>query len=482
MRNTSRGGIVLSGNGNTVSNITQTLLLDNFVHENKGIGIQLNSAHSSVTNNEISHNNIGVFADANNNLISDNDVSGNSETGVQLASSSSATAILRNIVSHNGANGIDFDGSDNFVYDNTLSNQTNLTDRSSANYVVAHGTPLNAPTSKYFYPPTIDNQHNDPILNGVTRTDITVGSGSINDVQTAYNAALAANPGSFIVLHMSGTFTMDGTSPLTLSSNTAVLLNGTINVTSKPSQVITDTNPASFVSISGGTIDLHGQGGITGIYFPSTSMANIDHVTVINGGVPTTRTSGGMIQLQRGGGYNILYRNTVNMSGGRCLWTQYANAHYVVLENQLSSCNMDAVDSTPQPPIATLSTASASTTSVTVSSSNSRTPITRSKEITRPLVIQPPRQVMESASTTTPPPAQSVQSPMATSHSATSTTSSIMACVSAQSPLQAAASPNLHIPSLQQRCNQQRRKRHFVRYAVSRKCRKLPLANSPCRQ
>lgn len=108
--------------------------------------------------------------------------------------------------------------------------------------MVAHGTPLNAPTSKYFYPPTIDNQHNEPILNGVTQTDITVSSGNINDVQTAYNAALTTNPGSFIVLHMNGTFTMDGTSPLTLSSNTAVLLNGTINVTSKPSQVITDTN------------------------------------------------------------------------------------------------------------------------------------------------------------------------------------------------------------------------------------------------
>ncbi|WP_260706027.1 right-handed parallel beta-helix repeat-containing protein [Edaphobacter flagellatus] len=366
IRNTGRDAIVLNGNGNTtfdsgsaitrcdiagsagngitVSNITQTLLLDNFVHGNKGTGVQLSAAHSSVTNNEISHNNIGVLADANNNLISDNDVSGNMQAGVQLASTSSSSAIMRNIISHNGANGIDFDGSDNLVYNNTLSNQTDLTDRSAANYVVAHGTPLNAPTSKYFYPPTIDNQHNDPILNGVSRADITVGSGNLTDVQTAYNAALAANPASFIVLHMNGTFTMDGTTPLTLSSNTAVLLNGTINVTSKPAQVITDTNPASFVSISGGTIDLHGQGGITGIYFPSTTMVNIDHVSVINGGVPTIRTSGGMIQLQRGGGYNILYRNTVNMSGGRCLWTQYANAHYVVLENQLSSCNMDGVD------------------------------------------------------------------------------------------------------------------------------------------
>jgi len=366
IRNTGRDGIILAGNGNTVFDsgsaitrcdiagsaangitvgaITQTLLLDNFIHGNKGTGVQLSSAHSSVTNNEISHNNIGVLADANNNLISDNDVNGNAQAGVQLASTSSATAIMRNIISYNRANGIDFDGSDNLVYDNTLSNQTDLTDRSAANYVVAHGTPLNAPTSRYFYPPTIDNQHTDPILNGVGRTDITVNSENITDVQTAYNAALAANPGNFIVLHMNGTFTLDGATPLTLNSNTAVLLNGTINVTTKISQAITDTNPASFVSISGGTINLSGQGGITGIFFPSTTMAYIDHVTVINGGVPTTRTSGGMIQLQRGGGYNILYRNTVNESGGRCLWTQFANAHYVVMENQLSNCNMDAVD------------------------------------------------------------------------------------------------------------------------------------------
>ena len=366
IRNTRRDGIILSGNGNTVfdsgsaitrceisgsagngitvENITQALILDNFVHGNKGSGVNLSSAHSSVTNNDLSDNAIGVLSVANNNLVSDNNLNGNQQAGVQLASTSSATAIMRNVISHNQADGIDFDGSGNLVFDNTLDNQVNLTDHSAANYVIAHGTPLSAPTSTYFYPPTIDNQHSDPILNGVTRTDLTVTSGDINDVQTAYNAAVAANPGSFIVLHMNGTFTLDGTAPLTLQSNTAVLLNGTINVTAKISQVITDAKPASFVSVSGGTIDMQGKGGITGILFPSTTMAYIDHVTVINGGVPTTRTSGGMIQLQSGGAYNILYRNTVNESGGRCLWTQNGNAHYVVLENQLSNCNMDAVD------------------------------------------------------------------------------------------------------------------------------------------
>jgi len=366
IRNTRRDGIILSGNGNTtfdsgsaitrcdisgaggngitLQSITQALVLDSFIHDNKGIGIHLSSAHTSITNNDIHANSIGILTDANNNLISDNEIHDNQQAGVQLATASSATAVMRNIVSHNAVNGIDFDGIDNLVYDNTLANHVDLTDRSAANYVVAHGTPLNAPTSQYFYPPTIDNQHTDPILNNVSRVDITVNSEDITDVQSAYSAALAANPNSFIVLHMNGTFTLDGTAPLTLSSNTAVLLNGTINVTAKIPEVITDANPASFVSISGGTINLNGKGGITGILFPSTTMAYIDHVSIINGGVPTTRTSGGMIQLQRGGGYNILYRNIINESGGRCLWMQYANTHYVVMENQLSNCNMDAVD------------------------------------------------------------------------------------------------------------------------------------------
>jgi hypothetical protein len=367
IRNTGRDGIILSGNGNTVfdsgsaitrcdvagsrgngitvQSITQALLLDNFVHDNKGTGIQLSSARSSVVNNSLHRNHAGLIADANNNLITDNEMSGNEQTGLQLTATSSDTAVMRNLVSQNTVNGIDFDGTNNLIYNNTLSNPTDLTDRSSANWVIAHGTPINATTSQYFYPPTIDNQHSDPVRNGLSRTDVTVASENITAVQQAYDAARSANPASVIVLHMNGDFTLDGTTPLTLASNTAVVLNGTIHVTStKATQAITDTNPASFVSVSGGTIDLNSRGGVTGIFFPSTTVANIDHVTVINGGVRDTRTSGGMIQLQRGGGYNILYRNTVNQSGGRCIWTQYANAHYVVLENQLSNCNMDAVD------------------------------------------------------------------------------------------------------------------------------------------
>jgi hypothetical protein len=201
---------------------------------------------------------------------------------------------------------------------------------------------LQAHSSQYFYPPTIDNQHNDPIVNGLGRTDVIVNSSNVTAVQAIYDATAQQSPNSFIVLHMNGDFTVD-TTPLTLRANTAVLLNGTIHVTQNVTNAITTTNPASFISISGGTIDLAGHP-IEAVFFPAAMMSYIDQLTVLNGGVRDNRTDKSMIHLQRGGGYNILYRNTVNQAGGRCIWTQYANSRFVVLENQLSNCNMDAVD------------------------------------------------------------------------------------------------------------------------------------------
>lgn len=364
IRNTGRDGIILSGKGNTVfdsgsaitrcdvsgsrgngitvENITQALLLDNYVHNNRGDGIELGSAHSSVINNAVPHNGVGVFADANDNLISDNDLSGNQGSGLALTSTSSNTAVLRNTISDNQGNGIDFDGANNLIYSNTLSNATNLTDRSAANWVVPREAPLAAPVSQYFYPPTIDNQHTDPVMNGVARTDITVTSSNLTAVQQAYDNARQQNPNNFIVLHMNGDFTAD-TAPLTLSSDTAVILNGTIHLTTKLTNVINSTNPVSFLSLSGGTIDLAGQP-IEAVYLPSSKMVSVDHLTVLNGGLRDHRTSKSMIHLTAGGGYNILYRDTVDQAGGRCIWTQSSSSRYIALENHLSNCNMDAVD------------------------------------------------------------------------------------------------------------------------------------------
>jgi F5/8 type C domain/Periplasmic copper-binding protein (NosD) len=334
------------GNGITVENITQALLLDNSVHDNLGTGIAFSAAHSSIVNNSVRQNRIGIYASGNNDLISDNNLSGNLQAGLQTASTSSSTVALRNIIAGNLLVGADFDGTNNLLYSNTFANRNNLIDRSTANWIVPREMALTATNSQYFYPPSIDNQQTGTIVNGMGRTDITVTSEDLTAVQTAYNTARQANPNNVIVLHMNGTFTAD-TAPLTLGPYTAVLLNGTITMTKKLSEAIVGTSPDSFVSISGGAINLNGFS-TEGVDFEYAKMINIDHLTVENGGIPTHRSSETMIHLRldhvSDGGYDFLYRNTVNEGGGRCIWTESPSASYIVMENTSSNCNEDGVD------------------------------------------------------------------------------------------------------------------------------------------
>lgn len=365
---TGQDGIVLSGNGNniwgsgsaitrcevtqaggnglTIRNITQALVLDTFVHANAGAGIQLSAAHSSIVNDVIRQNSDGITVTSNDNLISDNELRGNGQAGLRLTNSSSGTAVLRNIIADNGVTGADLDGNNNLIYSNTFSNATDLTDRVSRNWVVPRVSPLTAPVSNYFYPPTIGNQHSDLIMNGLGRADVSIDAASfptIADVQQAYDDAQQQNPGAVLVLHMSGDFMLTG-GPLVLQSNTAVVLSGTIHVASTTAhQAITAGNPVSFLALSGGTIDCGGRV-MEGITIPSATMADIDSVTVTHCGVQNPRSTSNAIHFQGGHGYNILRANTVDVSGGRCIWTQSSSPRYVVLENQTSHCNEDGVD------------------------------------------------------------------------------------------------------------------------------------------
>jgi nitrous oxidase accessory protein NosD len=367
--NTGRDGIVLTGRGNdvwnsgsaitrcevsgaggngiTVGSITQAILLDNFVRGSRGAGIQISAAHSSIVNNVTEGNELGIVVDGNDDLVSDNEVRGNRSGGLQLKGASSGTAVLRNTVVDNSAFGIDLDGDNNLVHANRLGNATNLVDRAAGNWVVARGTPLAAPVSRYFYPPTIDNRHADPVMNGRSRTDLAIDSSAhptISAVQAAYDAARAGHPDDVIVLTLTGAFTLDAT-PLLLQSRTALVLDGVIDVpdASGASEAIRGANPSEFISISGGTIELNGRSR-EGIFFPSTTAAYVDGVTVRRGGERDVRAGKGMIHLQRGGGYTILRGNTVDTSGGRCIWTQNSNTRFVAIENYLTNCNQDGVD------------------------------------------------------------------------------------------------------------------------------------------
>jgi hypothetical protein len=336
------------GNGITIGSITQALVLDSFVRGNAGAGIQVSAAYSSIVNNVSQDNDLGILVDATDNLIADNRLQGNRSGGLRLDASSAKTAIVRNSVLDNSVAGIDLDGSNNLVYANALSNSLNLAEHAAGNWVVPRaGASLQAPLSQYFYPPTIDNRHSEAVMNGRNQFDLAVDAGTsptISQVQQAYNTARQQHPDDVIVLTLTGQFTLDAAS-LLLQSHTAVILDGAITVpaSSKEAQAITAANPSDYISISGGTIELSGRSA-EGIFLPSTTMAYIDHVTVKNGGQRDVRAGKGMIHLARGGGYNILHANTVNNSGGRCIWTQNSNARYVVLENYLTNCNQDGVD------------------------------------------------------------------------------------------------------------------------------------------
>jgi hypothetical protein len=365
--NTGGNGIVFNGNGNDVwdsgsaitrceisnaggdgiaiGSLTQGLILDSFVHDNKGAGIRVVAASSSVVNNVIEANDAGIDADGNDDLISDNALLNNRNSGLILGRASANTAVLRNSVAGNANLGIDLSGANNLLYANKFENGADLAERTTGNWVVPRGAPLNAPLSSYFYPPTISNEHTDPIMNRKSRTDLLFGSMSITDLQAAYDASRQAHPNDVVVLHLNGTFTVD-TAPLVLASNTAVILNGTINMstTATATNVITTQNPVQFVSLSGGTVDCSGKR-IEAVHFLSQTMASIDHVTIGNCGPQSPRSSNSnLLHLANGSGYNIVDSNTLNGGGARGIWTQSSSSRYIVLNNHVSNVNQDGVD------------------------------------------------------------------------------------------------------------------------------------------
>jgi parallel beta-helix repeat protein len=349
------------GSGIVISSITQALVLDNFLRGNQGPGIQVRGAHCSIVNNVTQENDLGIVVGGTDDLVSDNDVHDNRSGGVRLETASANTAVVRNTITSNGVVGIDLDGNNNLVYSNTLHNTAapggvvtdptqspvDLIDRSAGNWVVARGTPLQAPVSRYFYPPTIDNRHADPIMNGRSRTEALVDAAdgnAISRAQQVYDATRAQHPDDVIVLTLKGDFTLDGAS-LTLQSHSVLLLDGSISVptSSSADQAITAANPAEFIAVSGGTIDLLGKSR-EGVFFPSTTLGYFDQLTVKRGGQRDVRAGKGMIHLTRGGGYSILRGNTVDSSGGRCVWTQNNNTRYVIFENLFTNCNQDGID------------------------------------------------------------------------------------------------------------------------------------------
>ena len=331
--------------GISIQNCTQAAVLDNHCHNNFA-GIYLSCAWATVANNTCAANTTGIdIAGGNDNVVANNTCN-NNVTGIQAGASNNM--MVSNATGNNSAAGINSNGSGNTFVDNlfTAGNAVNFTSAGSGNHVVAYQAPLSAPAQDYFYPPLIDDQHASAIVNGMGRTDLTIGSTTIASVQSEYDGVRAANPNNVIVLHLNGTFTV-GSAPLLLASNTCVLLNGTIQINSSTTatSAISANNAPQHVSMSGGIIDGGNLTGNNGIQFSSASMLQVDNLTLRNFGPANPRTGNSdVIHFDHGSLPYIVTRCTINGGSARGIWLQLSGVKSVMSDNDVSNVNQDGVD------------------------------------------------------------------------------------------------------------------------------------------
>jgi parallel beta-helix repeat protein len=331
--------------GISIQNSTQAVVTDNNCHNNLD-GIYISCAWATVANNTCANNVTGIDISGGNDNVVANNTCNNNGTGIHAGASNNM--ILSNATGTNSTAGMNSDGSGNTFVDNffTPGNAANFTSAGSGNRVVAYKTPLSASGQDYFYPPLVDNQHATTIVGGMGRTDLTISSTTIADVQNQYNLALAANPNNVIVLHLNGMFTV-GSSPLTLESNTCVLLNGTIQINSSTTapSAISGGNAPRHVSISGGIIDGGNLTGNNGIQISGASMLQVDGVTLQNFGPSNPRVGNSdVIHFDHGFTPYIVTRCTINGGSARGIWLQLSGVKSVMSDNEVTDVNQDGVD------------------------------------------------------------------------------------------------------------------------------------------
>ncbi|HEV2331379.1 MAG TPA: RICIN domain-containing protein [Verrucomicrobiae bacterium] len=336
--------------GISIWNATQTTCVDNNCHSNS-VGIWLgNCAYCNIANNTCESNSVGIdFSSGNNDYIANNTCDNNG-TGI-LLSGSSAMAVSDSI-GNNSIAGIDSAGNGNIYVDDlfTDGNGTNFMNSGSGDDIVPYEGALNGSGQNYFYPPLINNQHTNTIVNGMGRYDLIDNSTTtIDAIQSEYNAAVSANPGDVVVLHLNGNYTV-GANPLNLGSYTCVLLSGEIQINSSTTakSAIASTNQ-SYFSISGGVIDGGTANppstGRNGIRITGDSMFQIDSVTLQNFGNNTERVGGSdVVQIDHGGTPRIITRCTIDGGSARGIWLATSGPEDIVSDNTVTDVQMDGVD------------------------------------------------------------------------------------------------------------------------------------------
>jgi len=371
VRQTGRAGLFLQGPGSTsfdnqitvtrcevseasnaagihLSGTTQATCIDNLSHNN-AYGILLeSSAHATLVNNQAKFNRFSGISVTNTiwSKITHNLCEGNG-TGFSITGSTALNQwnfFVSNEI-RTSSEGISLGGYANVLYDNLFATNVTsplivLTD-AGTNRIITTSTPLSATGQEYFYPPTALNLHTNLIMNGKGRTDITTNATSLSTIQTAYNAARTSKPYDVIVLHLTAP-EITGDSPLSLSSNTCVLLDGTIKL--NPGIRAFSAANSTFFSISGGTVDGQNTTGRNGLTFSNCSRFVIDQMNWKNFGVKTTRVSGSdVLALLSCTTPSIVSHCTLDGGAARGIWAK-GTSGYIVSDNSTANMNMDGID------------------------------------------------------------------------------------------------------------------------------------------
>ncbi len=343
--------------GIRVRDATQCIVMDNDCHNN-ATGIHLEaSEHAAVVNNRLRYNSVaGVrLREAKNNRVASNLCEGN-PTGVLtegVASSYGYNFIFRNTVS-SAVTGIFLGQSRDALYGNEFPSgvSTPLGFAAGAvNRVVQAGPAVPAVNQEYFHPPTASAWHSGPVKNGQQRTDVPLAATTLSAVQAVYDAARAANPGNVIVLRLTSPV-IDGDSPLTLQSDTCVVIDGTIALAPGVTAFVatgTAGNPLGFISISGGAIDGQNTTGRSGMVFTNCGKVLVEDVNLLNFGSKTTRVANSDVILFAGCREPCIVDSCV-LSGGaaRGIWTKGITGSslsgMLFIDNSVSEVNMDGID------------------------------------------------------------------------------------------------------------------------------------------
>ena len=118
---TGAGMPVVDAGGITLN--TDGIILDGFDVRNSGNGIYVTSNYNTLTNNNVSNNNYGIYLyTSSNNTLTDNTVSNNNYGGILLYPSSNNNTLTNNTASNNNYGIYLYSSSNNTLTDNTVSN------------------------------------------------------------------------------------------------------------------------------------------------------------------------------------------------------------------------------------------------------------------------------------------------------------------------------------------------------------------------